>query len=394
MKKVFVLIALISIYFTNVHGQSDSCNLQISLLTCSPGQELYSTFGHSALRVKDSSSDIDIIYNYGTFAFGPDFYAKFIKGQLLYFVSTQNFNDFVEDYRWQNRIIVEQILMLSCREKEYLFTSLRTNALEENKYYLYNFLFDNCSTRLRDIVAKSTQEPVVFRNILPQNLPTFRNLIHVYLDKGGQHWSKLGIDLLLGSRLDNKSTSLQAMFLPDYLLKGFDKASTNQAPLVTTPKSILTMTVVFQSKPFFQPLVVFSVLLSIILILSFIPSNKIQRGLRIFDICFFFALGLIGLLLVFMWVGTDHALCSDNFNLLWALPTHAVASFFLYKYNRWINYYLLATIILQVFLVIGWVFIPQEMNLGFLPLILLILLRSWLIVLKPYHTENAKKDLS
>jgi hypothetical protein len=364
------------------------------LLTCSPGQELYSTFGHSALRVKDSSSDIDIIYNYGTFAFGPDFYAKFIKGQLLYFVSTQNFNDFVEDYRWQNRIIVEQILMLSCREKEYLFTSLRTNALEENKYYLYNFLFDNCSTRLRDIVAKSTQEPVVFRNILPQNLPTFRNLIHVYLDKGGQHWSKLGIDLLLGSRLDNKSTSLQAMFLPDYLLKGFDKASTNQAPLVTTPKSILTMTVVFQSKPFFQPLVVFSVLLSIILILSFIPSNKIQRGLRIFDICFFFALGLIGLLLVFMWVGTDHALCSDNFNLLWALPTHAVASFFLYKYNRWINYYLLATIILQVFLVIGWVFIPQEMNLGFLPLILLILLRSWLIVLKPYHTENAKKDLS
>ncbi len=392
LKKIFPLIAFIFIHFIKVQGQSDSCNLQISLLTCSPGEELYATFGHSALRVKDSSSGTDIIYNYGTFAFGPDFYAKFIKGKLLYFVSTQNFNDFVEDYRWQSRSMVEQLLLLSCAEKAALFSALKTNALEQNKYYRYDFLFDNCSTRLRDIVAKNTGKPVIFKNILPEQIPTFRNLIHVYLNRAEQYWSKLGIDLLLGSRLDKKTSSIQAMFLPDYLLKGFDSAYINQLPLVTPPVTVLAVPGAIHSTPLLQPIVVFSVLLAIILVLSFTPSKKIQYGIKVFDICFFFFLGLIGLLLVFMWVGTDHALCRDNFNLLWALPTHAVAAFFLYSNSKCINYYLLATIILQTFLLIGWIFIPQEMNLGFLPLILIILLRSWLIILKPHHTTNAKVD--
>jgi len=392
LRKVFTLFAFVYIHFIPLHGQTDTCKLQISLLTCSPGQELYSTFGHSALRVKDSSAGIDIIYNYGTFAFGPDFYPKFIKGNLLYFVSTQNFNDFVEDFKWQSRSIVEQLLLLNCTEKEGLFSALQTNALEQNKYYRYDFLYDNCSTRLRDIVAKNTLKPVTFKNILPENIPSFRNLIHVYLNKAGQYWSKLGIDLLLGSRLDQRVTSLQAMFLPDYLLKGFENATTKELPLVIPPQTILAMPAAIQTTPLLQPMVVFSVLLTLILVLSFTPSKKIQQGLKVFDICFFFILGLVGLLLLFMWMGTDHAVCKDNFNLLWAIPTHVVAAFLLYKNHRWMNYYLLATIILQAFLLIGWVFIPQELNPGFLPIILLILLRSWLIILKPHPTVHAKMD--
>ena len=63
-----------------------------------PGQELYSTFGHSALRITDTVTNQDIVYNYGTFYFGdPDFYTKFVRGKLMYYLSTDNFQSFVEE---------------------------------------------------------------------------------------------------------------------------------------------------------------------------------------------------------------------------------------------------------------------------------------------------------
>ena len=138
-------------------GQNDSCSLRISLLTCAPGEELYSTFGHTALRVQDPSQGIDQVYNYGTFEFGPDFYTKFIRGKLLYFLSVEEFGDFMYQYEAQSRSVQEQVLRLDCFEKQKLRSALQVNALEENKYYRYDFLFDNCTTRAGDMVAKNTE---------------------------------------------------------------------------------------------------------------------------------------------------------------------------------------------------------------------------------------------
>jgi len=365
-------------------GQQSPCGLQISLLTCAPGEELYSTFGHSALRVTDAAAQTDIIFNYGTFEFDDDFYIKFVKGKLLYYVSIEEFEAFKQQYQSEGRSIQEQVLQLSCSEKESLYASLLTNAKEANRYYRYDFLFDNCSTRLRDMVAKSSNSGVLFQNILPENTPTFRNLLYTYLDNGEQHWSKFGIDLLLGSLLDKKVTTEQAMFLPDYLAKGFDNAVAGGSPLVSAPKPILSLPSPIKGLAIFRPMVVFSLLLALIIVLSFMPSRKVQRTLQVFDFSLFFIIGLIGCLLVFMWVGTEHALTKNNYNLLWALPTHAVAAFFLFKRSSLLHYYLLATIILQAFLLIGWIFLPQQLNLAFLPIVLLLLLRSWLIILKPY----------
>ncbi len=187
MRKIFLIPFFLLASFTSVIAK-DSCRLHISLLTCSPGEELYSTFGHTALRVKDNTTGSDIVFNYGTFEFGPDFYTKFIKGQLRYFLSIENFADFAYSYQYESRSIQEQVLQLSCVEKEKLFTALQINAQEENKYYQYDFLFDNCTTRAKDIVARNTASPVVFNNILPADVPTFRNQIHYYLNKGGQYW--------------------------------------------------------------------------------------------------------------------------------------------------------------------------------------------------------------
>jgi hypothetical protein len=342
------------------------------------------------MRVQDNSTGMDIVYNYGTFEFGPDFYTQFIQGKLLYFLSAGNFSDFVAAYAWEKRGIIEQPLQLSCTEKQQLFQALQLNSIEANRYYRYDFLFDNCTTRLRDIVSKNSSQPVVFDSIIPSPAPTFRNLIHSYLNAAEQHWSKLGIDILLGSDLDKPVSNRQAMFLPDYLMKGLDHASAQRRPLVATAQTILPPPIIEKENSPFTPMVVFSILLAIILLLSFIPRKGVQRFLSVFDFLFFFILGIAGVLLLFMWFGTNHTVCQDNFNLVWALPTHMLAAFFLWKRARLIQYYLLATIILQSVLLLSWIFLPQQLNISLIPIVLLILLRSWLLIQRPFdQTQTA-----
>src|SRR6185369_13807343 len=226
MKKIVAALSL-ACFFHCVQAQQDSsCKIHVSLLTCSPGLDLYSSWGHSALRVVDSLANIDIIYNYGTFDFDdPGFYSKFTRGKLLYFVSVQKFEGFLEEYQYYQRGITEQVLDLSCSEKIKLDLALQENAKEENKYYKYDFTVDNCTTRLRDIVFKNAGSTIITKDIRPSQKITFRKLINKYLDSSYQYWSKFGIDILLGTPLDKKLTNDEAMFLPDYLLKGFDSTS-------------------------------------------------------------------------------------------------------------------------------------------------------------------------
>src|SRR5690606_35915179 len=151
--------------------QHDSCALNISLLTCAPGSELYSTFGHTAIRVQNTELGYDEVYNYGTFEFGPDFYTKFIRGKLLYFLSVESFEDFIYQYEMESRSIQEQILLLDCGEKHRLLEALHQNAQPQNRYYRYDFLRDNCTTRARDMIRGQTKDSVLFKNILGDDKP-------------------------------------------------------------------------------------------------------------------------------------------------------------------------------------------------------------------------------
>ncbi|MCU7551048.1 DUF4105 domain-containing protein [Chitinophagaceae bacterium LB-8] len=381
MKKLFLFLYFTFYIFNTSFSQS--CHLRISLLTCAPGEELYSTFGHTALRVTDSIAGTDYVFNYGTFEFGSDFYIQFIRGKLLYYLSVENFNDFVAQYQWESRSIQEQVLQLDCQEKQELYTALQTNSRPENRYYRYDFLFDNCTTRARDIVARNTIPAVIFRNILPKDVPTFRDMIHSYLDRGGQYWSKLGIDILLGAKLDHRVTNQQAMFLPDYLLQGFDRAalgdsaSIGKLPLTSKPQTILSMPSPLNKGSLFKPAIVFTLLLVLVSALTFIKANWATAALQVFDFLFFFILGLTGILLLFMWFGTDHVVCQNNFNLLWALPTHVVIAFFVHLKKEWVSKYYKVVFWITILLAAAWGFLPQEMNNALLPLVALILLRSW-----------------
>lgn len=389
MKKI-VLLTFCSVFFLLATVAQDSCSLRISLLTCSPGEELYSTFGHTAIRVQDAGAGTDDVYNYGTFEFAPDFYYKFVKGKLNYALAAEDFRSFLFQYQAESRSIVEQELALSCPQKQELYAALRTNLQPEARFYRYDFLFDNCTTRAKNIIAKNSAGTVQYRPLFTGEQPTFRHLIYTYLNKANQDWSKLGIDLLLGAKLDRQATNEEAMFLPDNLFKAMDTATVNGMPVVKEEVPVLTMPYVASESYLVTPVVCFSLMLIITSVLSFLQKPWAKRVIRGFDFLLFLSLGLVGVLLLFMWFGTDHALCANNYNLLWALPTHLVAAFFVHKKAAWVSQYFKGVFFLTILLLISWAFLPQQLNTGFLPLVVLIALQSWMLSNKRYaHKKHS-----
>lgn len=378
MKKVFLTFFIAFCSFITALCQTDSSRLRITLLTCSPGEELYSTFGHSALRVTDSATLTDRVYNYGTFDFNPDFYPKFIRGKLLYYLSVETYSDFVYGYQQEQRSITEQELNLTAKEKLQLQHALQSNSRPENKFYKYDFLFDNCATRIRDIVRNNMEEELSIKQILPYKGVSFRELIHFYLNQNHMYWSKLGIDILLGSGLDKAAQNEQSMFLPDYLFKGFDSAYSANKPLVQKKNNIYIASAASRiHTPVFTPFVVFTIGLMLFVLLSLAGRPWSKQLLTVLDFLLFFCTGLLGILLVFMWTGTDHVLCSNNYNLLWAVPFHAVAAFFLTRRTKRANQYWALCVLIYALLLAFWAALPQDLNKDLLPLIILLGWRSW-----------------
>jgi len=375
VKRLLFAFLLFAFHFSPAQ---DSCGIRISLLTCTPGTELYSTFGHSALRVVDSINNTDLVFNYGTFDFyDPGFNQKFVQGKLLYFVSIDSLSSFMEEYDYYKRGITEQSVNLSCIEKQRMVAALFENAKEENKYYLYDFNYDNCTTRLRDMLEKAAGKQLETKNILPKPGTTFRHLIHTYLDKGGQQWSKLGIDILLGTPMDKKVTNREAMFLPDYLLIAFDSSGLNGEPVVSEKKVLLNYFDAYKTKTGITPFIVFGILFLVITALSFIKIRSWKILLSIVDFFFFFTIGAVGILILFMWFGTDHAMCKNNFNLLWALPLHLPIAFMLFGKKSWVNSYFRFIFFYTIALLLAWFFLPQQFNTATLPIVGIILIRSF-----------------
>lgn len=378
--KVFLIAILFNIQYTifNTCIAQDTSRLQISLLTCTPGEELYSTFGHTAVRIVDSSVAFndnfrDIVYNYGTFNFDDDnFLLKFVRGKLPYYISTENFADFRELYQFTNRGITEQILNLSAQEKLSIRQFLNTNLIGENKYYKYDFTFDNCTTRIKDILKKQHDSSFTQMATMPIGT-TFRNAIHVYLNNNQQYWSKLGIDVLLGSPMDAKMTIEQQQFLPDNLMHSLD----NSKKLILSSQNLYPISNNKSAKPLFTPMVIFSLLLLVIVLLSFSKNKIIHTSLNGFYGLYFFILGLLGIVLLFMWFATDHGMCKHNYNLVWAIPTHLFVSFIIGSKKGWVKKYLKVNLIIQAMVLLGWFFLAQQMNMALLPLVVLSIFISY-----------------
>lgn len=200
-----------------------------------------------------------------------------------------------------------------------------------------------------------------------------RQAIHQYLDKNNKDWSKLGLDILMGKPTDGIMTAEQMQFLPDNLMKSLDSSN---HPMVLSSQNLYPITNENARGSFFTPFVVFSLLAIFIVLLSYSKNKFAQSFLQGFDGLFFFLTGILGIILIFMWFGTDHSMTKNNFNLIWAWPTHCIIAFFVNSRKSWVQKYFKFTAVALLAVLISWLFLPQQMNNGLIPIVLLLIYRS------------------
>ena len=205
----------------------------VSILTCQEGNELYSLYGHTAIRIKDEANALDVVYNYGTFDFNTEhFYLKFVKGDLRYFVTAYSYNEFYYEYTIENRSIYEQVLRLTVAQKQLLFETLNESLQSDAKYYTYKFIDRNCTNMVVDkvnmalgqnCIVKTTEKDLSYRQIL---FPYLKN--HFY--------ENLGINILFGYKTDQMGEKL---FLPNQFMESLKVAKYEGQPISGAPKTLL-----------------------------------------------------------------------------------------------------------------------------------------------------------
>jgi len=369
-------------------------NVQISLITGEPGKELYTAWGHSAIRVYDPSMDVDLVYNYGTFDFNaPGFYRKFLQGKLNYFLNVYDFKRMVLEYKYFNQSLYEQIINLTYDEKKAIYDFLNNNSLPENKFYLYDFFFDNCSSRIRDVFQNILGPGLIFEDHHIESHKTFRQLLDEFLL--GREWGDFGIDLILGLPADQVASSYEYMFLPYKLFDAFENAvvyeDDNNKPLVSYTIPVHQSVKNPNGQSFsISPKMLFWTILLIVLAMSLVLKRRIII-MKIFDVIFFTVIGLSGVLIAFLWFGTDHITTKDNLNLLWAFPTHLIVPFIIFRTtnSKWIVYYYLFWLVFVILFLGSWVILPQQMNLANIPILLILIARFYFNYIRV--SSNVKK---
>jgi len=378
MRKIILILISVFVFVLTTNGQQQlelTQNAQISVLTIAPGNELVDSFGHSAFRVRDPFLSIDIVYNYGVYDFNtPNFYAKFARGKLLYNLGISKYNRFLYSYQEQNRTIVEQILNLTKVEKQAFFEFLQHNAKPENRSYLYDFFFDNCATKLRDVSDKILTENIQLSYTFDESDLTFRDLIHNYLDE--QPWGKFGIDLALGSVIDRKATPEEYLFLPDYVFKSFEKGVISEKPLVRIERTLFESSPIEKSTNYFTPLIVFICLAIFVSIITYRNSKAQTRSIWLDFVLFFFT-GVIGLLVLLLWFATDHSATQKNYNFLWAFVPNLFVAFLMLKkrLSPWLHKYLILLLVLLAITVVIWISKIQIFSTVLIPIIFLVGIR-------------------
>jgi hypothetical protein len=345
-------------------AQDSLPHLRISVLTCAAGEELYSVFGHTALRIIDSVQHSDIVYNYGTFDFSdPDFYTKFTRGTLDYMLSAYSFQDFMSEYYADKRSVTEQELKLTAETKKGLRNALNQNLTGASRYYKYVFNDNNCTTRIRDLLFQ--YGGFMADQVLVPAGTTCRDMLHEALDNGNQPWSKLGIDMILGSRIDQPLNISSSMFLPDYLMKGID--SSVRSKNILQEKKLIYESGVVKTSSGNRPLYLFSILALSAILIS-IPRHKTAKRITAAaDVTLLTVTGLTGLFLLFMWLGTNHVACSNNYNLLWASPLQLVTVVGMRSKSAWWSKWTRILAIVYALLLISWAWLPQQLNPALIP---------------------------
>lgn len=310
---------------------TDTIPPQISLITCGPGEGLAELFGHTAIRVNRGKNN-DIIFNYGMYdSYEDNFAINFVKGNTYYKCGIQPFDRFLYSYQYYGRWVKEQVLDITPSEAYKLEAFLRNNALPQNRTYLYNFFYDNCSNRVKDIFED--QFPSYSFTDSPIKTTTYRQLLDEYLVN--KDWTDFGIDIIIGSPGDEVIDHHGQMFLPDYLMTYVDRFKSGNRSIIKSTRVLLDIPPLKSKSFWITPFILFGFLLIIECLLFIGRKESAHWSIKWYDTTWIVIVSLASALLLFM-LTTKHTACHANYNLLWISPLFILLLLSrLFKQSQW-----------------------------------------------------------
>ena len=368
---------------TTLVGQTE--DYTVSILTIGPGNSLNDSFGHSAIRVQSKTKKYDLVFNYGIYDYNdPRFYSNFIKGYLKYSLGVSYFENFKSSYIANDRYIKEQVLSLPNDLKEKLVDKLIFNSKPENKDYFYDYFNNNCSTVIKDII-KGLLSQYDYHNTyesVTSNKDSYRSLIYENINKNS--WGSLGIDICLGSYIDQQIDSEKNTFLPEYL---FEYLNSSYYSYSNNDKKIekvkLIENIIFINKVkdvekstfnifLTSPLFIFVLIFTALFLLNY--RNKKNKKIHLALESIHILTSFIGCLLLFLWFFTDHTTAAFNYNLLWANPINFILLINVLN-KKWKIAYLKLLLLSLILIVLHSITGVQVFNISLYPLFLFLAFR-------------------
>jgi Domain of unknown function (DUF4105) len=310
IKKIRLLLVFLVVFVANAQQKILSENTKISVLTVGLADESHSLYGHTAIRIYDPITNLDLVYNYGMFDFATkNFMLKFVKGDMQYYAAAYPYQDFEYSYRLENRSIYEQVLNLNLQEKQTLFDKLNSSLASDDKFYTYKFIDRNCTTKVIDIL----NQVLIDKSIIKKNIKdeTYRQVLFPFVNN--DFYQQLGINIIFGAKVDRQATLL---FLPFDLLDNLKVIKHNKKPLVQEVKTL------FEAK---NPKKGFSIIDSIYSLIAVLLLILIVNKKAI-NVLYFAVLGLIGLY-------SFHEELLWNYNILLLNPLLLILVFYMLKNN-------------------------------------------------------------
>jgi hypothetical protein len=376
MKRSVIVLSLILLSGINNLFPQSSADVSVYLITCGPGTETYSIYGHCAVRIVIPDKGSDLVYNWGVFDFStPNFVWKFAKGRLDYMLGVYPYNRFLQEYFLEQRWVKSQKINLEPVEINTLLGLISENLKPENIKYRYDFFFDNCATRIRDILEKSLGNKLIYPPQARKDMLTFRDKIGQY--ESPYPWLKMGTDLLIGTPAEKKVSFRDKMFLPVDMQEGLSEVVINRngkmVPLLQNPETLVDFESPSVKQNFFtSPIFVFSLLL--ILIILFFALVRNRRAIKFVDVVIFTVFSVLALIMIFFNFFTDHQELRRNLNIIWLSPfiLPCLAAVIMNK-NREVWFRIVFILCILSFVI--QLVIPHAFNNAFIPLLLILMLR-------------------
>lgn len=314
----------------------------VSIVTCSPTPGYEGGFGHSALRIQDALLHIDVIFNFGSYSENQSFFAyRVFQGTIVSYLDGEPFKQFIEQYKKDGRGVNEYYLNIDRKQKQSLWEELNRILISGDRFYKFRATNNNCTTQLRDVLFKQCEwDKEAFSTINTDC--TYRNTEQ--LDPLQNCWIHLLFNLIIGPRADDTLSLYQAAFTPNGLLNLLKEVRSGNEAILMTSHKIFAPTVFKQMPDTFITRGLFSLLLLVACILSYLQLKKRKQYLW-FDRLLLFLSGIFGCILLSLIITSEMKLINSNYNILWALPTNLILAFILKKNNttRWAKIWLSIT---------------------------------------------------